>query len=183
MRTDRHPFFSFLLPVFLTLFVECHASTHCSFKRNATCDSTGNATLNTAEFYKKYNDCYWSLRDKDDIKIDKVNPSLNLAVQCTRPEILVKVHCITPKDVFLTCYMIVNQTNTKNPEWISDGEPHHRNWVFVFIPVSLSLVVISALAVMYSKYTILVFLSKWVYTSQNKLLLEAIRKHVVSEGI
>ncbi|KAM9489352.1 uncharacterized protein Hap1MRO34_006055 isoform 3-T3 [Clarias gariepinus] len=123
----------------------------CSFKRNATCDSTGNATLNTAEFYKKYNDCYWSLRDKDDIKIDKVNPSLNLAVQCTRPEILVKVHCITPKDVFLTCYMIVNQTNTKNPEWISDGEPHHRNWVFVFIPVSLSLVVISALAVMYRK--------------------------------
>lgn len=34
-----------------------------------TCDSGGNVTLDTSDFYKKYQDCDWSLKDQ-------VNPNV-----------------------------------------------------------------------------------------------------------
>ncbi|KAF7708232.1 hypothetical protein HF521_017289 [Silurus meridionalis] len=81
----------------------------CSVHYKSTCDG-GNATLDTTGFYEKYTDCEWSLRDQNDINHKLLTPFPNVTVQCSLPEINLKVHCISPKTEDLACYKLLKIT-------------------------------------------------------------------------
>ncbi|KAF5902333.1 Zinc finger MYM-type protein 1, partial [Clarias magur] len=77
----------------------------CSVERNTTCDSLGNATLDTAAFYEQYKDCDWSSRDREDIVLKLITPASNVNIQCILPEIRLKMQCDSPKRVeVMACY-------------------------------------------------------------------------------
>ncbi|KAB5587106.1 hypothetical protein PHYPO_G00009100 [Pangasianodon hypophthalmus] len=139
---------SFLLLVFLSLLVGCSlASTQpCSVENNITCDSMGNATLDTAAFHDKYKHCDWTSIDKKNTLLKEVTPFLNVTVQCSLSEFRLKVYCITPKYEVLACYKLVNETSGETGEQSSDEASHHRARGFVFAPVGLFLVVLFVLA-------------------------------------
>ncbi|KAB5587107.1 hypothetical protein PHYPO_G00009110 [Pangasianodon hypophthalmus] len=108
----------------------------CSVDNNITCDSMGNATLDTAAFHDKYEHCDWTSIDKDDTVLELLTPSPNVNVQCSLPEIRLKVHCISPEYVeLLACYKIGNNIEPGTPS--RAGEILHQSQVAVFVPVCL----------------------------------------------
>ncbi|XP_053536407.1 uncharacterized protein LOC108266026 isoform X2 [Ictalurus punctatus] len=142
-----------LLAAFLFLLVGCRLTSalYCSVEHNTTCDSMGKATLDTSAFYEKCihcSDCDWSLRRKDDSFIEEIKPSLHVAINCSFPEILLKVHCFSPKYEFRACFKFFNQTKGETGTESIKEASNHRIRNFVIIPVVLFLVVLVVLAIM-----------------------------------
>ncbi|KAF4088512.1 hypothetical protein AMELA_G00082930 [Ameiurus melas] len=106
----------------------------------------GQATLDTDAFYEKCihcSDCDWSLRWKNDSFIVEIKPSLHVAINCSFPEIRLKVHCFSPKYEFQACYKFFNQTKGETGEESFNEASNRRNWNFVILAVVLFLLVLA----------------------------------------
>ncbi|KAF4088511.1 hypothetical protein AMELA_G00082920 [Ameiurus melas] len=124
---------------------------NCSELHNITCDRMGNAMFDTTEIYLKRKDCEWSSRDTEDKVLELLTPSPNVSVQCTLPEIRLKVHCISPKYELWVCYNLANETNSQPGARRPQETSKHRIRELVIIAVALFLMVLVILVIMYKK--------------------------------